>query len=129
MTHERLFNLIYHIKHDENGVTFESIPEGHGVADSMVVMAIIDQPENKKDVHCLALDGHAGASLGIGDMFSAWISFTSILFEQFPPTDLRKELLYEVLKNSKDLIDAIDREAAKRENGPLLSVVKVKDDE
>jgi hypothetical protein len=122
----RRFPILYHIKHLEDGIDFDDVEEGKGVADSMLVLAIINQADDKKSVHCVSLDGHAGAPFSTGDMFSTWIAFTSILFEQLDPTDLRKGLIFEVLKNAKKLIDSIDEKSQLMQDKPLSGVVETK---
>jgi hypothetical protein len=105
---KRLFPIVYHVKHEPEGIPFEDIEKNHGVADSILILAAITQPDNRADVSCLTLDGKNGSSMGPGELFGSWLVLTSVLFEQLNAADLRKEFLYKVLKGAKDLKDVID---------------------
>lgn len=101
---DRVFPIIYHIKHVEKGVAAADVPKGYGFADSLFVASSTDNEDDptKRHFSFLGLDGRGAASMTPDELYEIWIMMAHMMTENtfFDPEDPRAMVLKTALDSN-----------------------------
>ena len=106
MSTPRKFHLAYNIKYDNVPFSPEDFPT-HGVADCLLVMALIKKLEGStaEDEYCFAaMDGTTGELMDPADVWGAWVVLARMLLPRLTKEDARKAICEKVLKQADELL-------------------------
>jgi hypothetical protein len=92
------FWLTYHIKHHEEGIQKDQVPDNHGASDALLVMSkLLNEIDSTEDYAFIALDGKTGQNMTPQEVFKAWVVLANMLKDNLPDGDIRKDLCFDVL--------------------------------